>query len=90
MRVNQGQEFVIGGYTLGGKTFDALVFGYYEGERLIYGARTLNGFSPSSRAELMKLFKGLEVKTCPFANLPEPRGGRWGQGFTAEKMKDCQ
>ncbi len=30
MRVNQGQEFVIGGYTVGGKTFDALVFGYYE------------------------------------------------------------
>jgi ATP-dependent DNA ligase len=27
MRVNQGQEFVIGGYTVGSKTFDALVFG---------------------------------------------------------------
>jgi DNA ligase D-like protein (predicted ligase) len=90
MRVNQGQEFVIGGYTLGGKTFDALVFGYYEGERLIYIARTRNGFSPSSRAELMKRFKGLEIMTCPFANLPESRGGRWGQGFTAAKMKDCQ
>jgi DNA ligase D-like protein (predicted ligase) len=90
MRVNQGQEFVIGGYTLGGKAFDALVFGYYEGDRLIYVARTRNGFSPSSSAELMKRFKGLEIKTCPFANLPEPRGGRWGQGFTAEKMKECQ
>ena len=31
MRVNRGQEFVIGGYTLGTKTFDAIVFGYYEG-----------------------------------------------------------
>jgi ATP-dependent DNA ligase len=29
MRVNQGQEFVIGGYTIGTKTFDALIFGYY-------------------------------------------------------------
>jgi ATP-dependent DNA ligase len=37
MCVKQGQEFVIGGYTVGGKTFDALVFGYYEGDRLIYG-----------------------------------------------------
>jgi hypothetical protein len=27
MRVNRGQEFVIGGYTRGTKTFDALVFG---------------------------------------------------------------
>ena len=26
MRVNRGQEFVIGGYTLGGHTFDALIF----------------------------------------------------------------
>jgi hypothetical protein len=28
MRINQGQEFVIGGYTIGTKTFDALIFGY--------------------------------------------------------------
>src|SRR5438094_983669 len=28
MRVNREQEFVIGGYTAGGSTFDALVFGY--------------------------------------------------------------
>jgi ATP-dependent DNA ligase len=46
MRVNQGQEFVIGGYTVGSKTFDALIFGYYEGDRLIYAARTRNGFTP--------------------------------------------
>jgi hypothetical protein len=32
MRVNQGQELVIGGYTVGGKTFDALIFGSYEGD----------------------------------------------------------
>jgi bifunctional non-homologous end joining protein LigD len=31
MRINQGQEFVIGGYTVGGTTFDAMVFGYYVG-----------------------------------------------------------
>jgi hypothetical protein len=46
MRVNQGQDFVIGGYTIGGKTFDALVFGYYEGGGLVYAARTRNGFTP--------------------------------------------
>src|SRR5687767_7872552 len=35
MRINQGQDFVIGGYTLGGRTFDAMIFGYYdEGDRL--------------------------------------------------------
>ena len=38
MRVNEGQEFVIGGYTIGGRTFDALVFGYYDGSQLLYAA----------------------------------------------------
>ena len=89
MRVNRGQEFVIGGYTHGTRTFDALIFGYYEGKQLIYVARTRNGFTPATRAALFKKFKGLEIAECPFANLPEPRGGRWGQGLTAAKMKEC-
>jgi hypothetical protein len=25
-----------------------------------------------------KQMRKLEVKTCPFRNFPEPRGGRWG------------
>ena len=89
MRVNRGQEFVIGGYTQGTKTFDALVFGYYEGKDLIYVARTRNGFTPATRVALFKRFRGLETTTCPFVNLPEPRAGRWGQGLTAAKMKEC-
>jgi bifunctional non-homologous end joining protein LigD len=43
MRVNQGQEFVIAGYTPSPKNFDALVIGYYEGSKLMYAARTRNG-----------------------------------------------
>ena len=70
MRVNRGQEFVIGGYTVGTKTFDALIFGYYEGYCLIYAARTRNGFTPVVREQLFKKFRGLEIKHCPFANLP--------------------
>jgi DNA ligase D-like protein (predicted ligase) len=90
MRVNRGQEFVIGGYTRGAKTFDALIFGYYEGEKLIYVARTRNGFTPVRRAQLFKKFKGLEISECPFANLPEAKSGRWGQGLTKAKMAECQ
>jgi DNA ligase D-like protein (predicted ligase) len=90
MRVNRGQEFVIGGYTRGTKTFDALVFGYYEGDNLIYVARTRNGFTPVTRANLFRKFKGLEIDTCPFVNLPEARSGRWGQGLTKAKMAECQ
>jgi len=90
MRINRGQEFVIAGYTLGGTTFDALVFGYYEGKDLIYVARTRNGFTPHLRAQLVKEFRGLQIAHCPFVNLPEEKGGRWGQGLTKEKMKDCR
>jgi ATP-dependent DNA ligase len=89
MRINAGQEFVIGGYTIG-NPFDALVFGYYEGKQLIYVARTRNGFTPESRRRLFGKFRGLEIPDCPFVNLPEAKGGRWGQGLTQEKMKDCR
>jgi len=88
MRVNQGQEFVIGGYTPSAHNFDAIIFGYYDGGKLMYASRTRNGFT-SSREKLFKRFKGLEAERCPFANLPEARAGRWGVGLTAEKMKDC-
>jgi DNA ligase D-like protein (predicted ligase) len=90
MRVNEGQEFVIGGYTIGGRTFDALVFGYYYGPQLMYAARTRNGFTPPLRESPMRRFRGMETANCPFANLPEARSGRWGQGLTAAKMKACR
>ena len=90
MRVNQGQEFVSGGYTASAKNFDALIFGYYKDTQLIYAARTRNGFTPASRERLFRQFRGMEINRCPFANLPEARSGRWGQGLTAEKMKDCR
>ncbi len=90
MRVHKGQEFVIGGFTVGGRTFDALVLGYYEGERLLYASRTRNGFTPQIREELMEKMRPLLISQCPFADLPEKSGGRWGQGLTAAKMKECR
>jgi bifunctional non-homologous end joining protein LigD len=90
MRVNQGQAFVIAGYTLGSRSFDAVVFGYYDAGRLMYAGRTRSGFTPASRDQLLKRFQGLATEECPFANLPELRGGRWGEGLTAEKMQDCR
>ncbi len=90
VRVNQGQEFVIGGYTIGGNPFDALVFGYYEGDDLIFVARTRNGFTPMLRRQLFAKMRKLETAVCPFSNLPEKKSGRWGQGLTAEKMAECR
>ena len=90
MRINRGQEFVIGGYTVGTNTFDALVFGYYDDDRLIYAGRTRNGFTPVVRQQLFRAFRPLEINACPFVNLPEARSGRWGAGLTAAKMRDCR
>ncbi len=39
--------------------------------------------------ELFKKLKPLEIKDCPFANLPEKHAGRWGAGLTAAKMVEC-
>jgi DNA ligase D-like protein (predicted ligase) len=90
MRVNQGQELVIGGYTPSDKNFDALVIGYYEKGKLLYAGRTRNGFTPALRADLFKRIRPLQIGECPFANLPEKKQGRWGQGLTAAKMKECR
>ena len=89
MAVEKIQSFVIGGSSIGGSTFDAVVFGYYDQGKLIYASRSRNGFTPVSRADLLKRMKPLEVKECPFTNLPQAKEGRWGAGLTAAKMKDC-
>jgi ATP-dependent DNA ligase len=90
MRVNQGQEFVIGGYTPSAKNFDAVSLGYFEGGQLIYVARTRNGFTPSLREKLFRMFKGLHTNASPFANLPESRSGRWAVELTAAKIVECR
>jgi ATP-dependent DNA ligase len=31
----------------------------------------------------------MRVEKCPFANLPDPKKGRWGEGVTKEDMDLC-
>ena len=90
MRLNKAEEFVIAGYTVGQKTFDAVIFGYYQDAKLLYAGRTRNGFTPMLREQLQKRFPVLAISECPFANLPETKSGRWGLGLTADKMKECR
>jgi len=85
-KVNRAQEFVIGGYTPG-NPLDALIVGYYEGERLLYAAKVRNGFVPQLRRDVGTKFKGLQIDACPFANLPERKRTQWA--LTKEEMKDC-
>ena len=90
MRINKGQKLVIGCYVPAPKNFDSLIVGYYEGGDLVYVARVRAGFVPALRVKVFERFHGLEIKTCPFSNLPQRDKGRWGQGLTADKMAECR
>jgi len=86
-RLNAGQEFVVGGYFPGPHGFDSLIVGFYDGDKLMYAARTRNGFVPASRRQVFSKLKHLAISTCPFANLPDERKSRFGEELNAEKMK---
>jgi bifunctional non-homologous end joining protein LigD len=88
-RINIGQELVIGGFTPGTIGIDALVVGFYSGRSLLYAARVRAGLVPATRRDLYARLERLIVRDCPFANLPEEKTGRWGQGLIATKMKQC-
>jgi ATP-dependent DNA ligase len=68
MRILQRRDLVIGGYTPGGRGFDAILVGYYEGRKLMFVAKVRAGFTPASRDAVFKQFRGLEADTCPFKN----------------------
>lgn len=80
---------MIGGYSVGGGTFDALLLGCYEKGKLIYVSKTRNGFVPATRRELAAFFPKLVTDRCAFANLPERYKGHWGEGLTAKEMANC-
>jgi bifunctional non-homologous end joining protein LigD len=90
VKVNQGQELVIGGYIPGRDSFDSLLAGYYEDGRLLFNAKVRNGFTPHLREEVRRRMKPLETDVCPFDNLPEPKNARRGEALTAEVMKKCR
>jgi bifunctional non-homologous end joining protein LigD len=90
LRLNKRQEFVIGGYTPSHLGLDALLVGFYHGKDLRFAGSVRAGLIPQTRREVHDKIKGLETDACPFVNLPDRRAGRWGQGITVEKMRECR
>ena len=88
-RVNLSQEFVIGGYVPSRLGVDSIVIGFYRDKQLRYAARVRAGFVPLTSRQVFERIKSLETGRCAFVNLPEKDAGRWGEGLTAEKMKEC-
>jgi len=86
-KLNRAQEFVIGGYILGGKPFDALIVGCY-GRKLRYLGKVRAGFVSHIRCAMFPLFKKLVTEQCPFTDLPEKR--RTLYSLTNDEMQNRQ
>ncbi len=86
------QEFVIGGYTPPQGTrkhFGAVLVGYFEKKSLRFAGKVGSGFDGALLRSLHGKFEALHRDSCPFADLPEKRGGRWSQNITPREMKRC-
>jgi bifunctional non-homologous end joining protein LigD len=92
LKLQRQQEFVIGGYTepAGSRHhFGALLVGVFQGDQLMFAGKVGTGFNEKILRTLLGRFKKIPRETCPFADLPERRAGRYGQGVTASEMKLC-
>ena len=89
LRINQGREFVIGGYVPGPHGLDSIIVGYYRDGDLMYVARVRNGFVPATRRTVYAKLKRFAIDACPFINLPETGRARWGDILDAQKIKKC-
>ena len=87
-KINQSQEFVIGGYTKAGNPFDALIVGCHEGSQLKFVAKVRNGFVPHMRCAMYPLLQQMRTDKSPFADLPEKRHTLYS--LTRAEMQNCQ
>ena len=64
------QEFVIGGWTESesGSPFASLLFGYYDGKKLIYQGQAGGGYKEKEKFRILAKLKKLEIPARPFEN----------------------
>ena len=91
LKLENQQEFVIGGYRPGTSgIIDALLVGYYDDSGLRFAGKVRAGFVPHLRREVFKALKPHHADECPFVDLPNPKSSRWGGGVTADEMRETQ
>jgi bifunctional non-homologous end joining protein LigD len=90
LKLENQQEFVIGGYRPGSKGIDALLVGYYDETGLRFAGKVRAGFVPHLRREVFKALKPHHVVACPFVDLPNSKASRWGGGVRADEMPEMQ
>jgi bifunctional non-homologous end joining protein LigD len=76
LKLENQQEFVIGGYRPGSNGVDALLVGYHDETGLRFGGKVRAGFVPHLRREVFKALKHHHTDDCPFVDLPNPKSSR--------------
>jgi bifunctional non-homologous end joining protein LigD len=79
-KCQQGQEFVIGGFTdpeHSRQSFGALLLGYYRGDQLVYAGKVGSGFDEHILERLGERLDALEQKQSPFTAGQPPRHAHW-------------
>lgn len=74
IKTSNRQEVVIGGYTKNegsNKPFSSLLVGVFEKGQFQYTGKIGTGFNNTLQQSLLKQFKPLEVKKCPFSVVPD-------------------
>jgi bifunctional non-homologous end joining protein LigD len=78
VKVQNQQEFVIGGYTDGEREgFGALVLGVWEGKRLHHTGQVGTGFDHKNIKALLARLKPLITRECPFTPKPNIKNVNW-------------
>jgi bifunctional non-homologous end joining protein LigD len=86
-KTQQEDEFIIGGYIPANSVLEQLVVGEYQNKKLFFVESVKNGFIPATRREVLKAIEKLEIKECPFVNLPEKKAP---YAMDSEKMKEVR
>ena len=93
LKLLKEQEFVIGGYTEpegNRQFFGSIILGFYRKKELVFAGKVGTGFNTKLLRSLSSKFKEILRESCPFVNLPLPRGSKWGQGISpSEIMRLC-
>ncbi|MEU0692589.1 non-homologous end-joining DNA ligase [Streptomyces niveus] len=82
LKCEQGQEFVIGGYTepSGSRVgFGALLLGHYEDGRLRYAGKVGTGYDRATLADLRRRLDEAAVPRSPFADAVKERAPHWSE-----------
>jgi ATP-dependent DNA ligase len=71
LKLEQSQEFVIAGYNPNAGSFQSILAGYYERDKLMFAGKVRQGFNPASRAALFNKMKRLvTARSSPKSGSP--------------------